>query len=112
MSKAFIITMSRGEKLKIDDDEMPKIVEAMQKGTPCRIRQGLFNPSFYISVAEDTGRMKDFRREVQQVKQHNDHDRNYNDGKHQKSKPEFKKLTDIFEGVKLQIEGGDTKKLN
>lgn len=101
---AYKIIMSRGNAIQIDADEMAKVVNAMQNGKPCKVRQGLFNPSFYVEIVEDTERLKEYREEVRRIEQSNHQDRTYGDGKHQREIPEFKPLKNIFAGVSLQLE--------
>ncbi|KKK91935.1 hypothetical protein LCGC14_2707970, partial [marine sediment metagenome] len=50
--------MSRGDDLRIDSDELPKVLEAISSGTPAMVRSGIFNPSFYVSIIRDAERMK------------------------------------------------------
>jgi len=56
--RAFKIIMSRGNPLQIDEDELPKLKQAIQTGQPAVFRQGIINPSFYVSVIEDNERLK------------------------------------------------------
>ena len=97
--------MSSGDSIQIDQDEIPKVLVAIQKKQPCLVRQGLFNPSFYVSIREDRQRLSEFRELVKDAKQHNHLDHEYHDGKNQKPLPEMKPLADIFEGVQLKISG-------
>lgn len=53
------IIMSRGPDIKIDHDEIPKILAAISTGGVVRCKQGTFNPSFYVSIVEDTERDKE-----------------------------------------------------
>lgn len=107
--KGYVITLSRGEKIQLDSDEMAKVINAIQTGSACKLRQGLFNPSFYISIAEDSERMKSFRDEVRSVKRNNHQDKEYGDGKFQRKIPEFKPLKDIFADVPMKLESGAKK---
>lgn len=107
---AYLVIQSRGNPLKIDADELPRITNAMSGGKSVRVRQGIFNPSFYVQITEDYERIRDFNANWNSIAEHNKRDRDYNDGKHQRPLPEFKPLPDIFEGVPLQLDNG-TKKL-
>lgn len=60
MRSAFIINLSRGEKIQIDEDELPKLVSGIKNGQVVIFRQGIVNPSFIISIIRDTNRMKMF----------------------------------------------------
>lgn len=107
---AYKIIMSRGNPIQIDADEMAKVISAMQNAQPCKVKQGIFNPSFYVEIVEDEERMKAWRDEISKARQHNKFDRNYNEGKNQKTKPELKPLKNIFEGVPLKLESSPEKK--
>lgn len=57
---AYKVVMSRGDDVQIDQDEIDNVVLAIQKGTPVRVRRGIFNPSFYVSIVKDEKRVVDF----------------------------------------------------
>ncbi len=59
-NKAYQIVMSRGDSIKIDSDEIPKVIQAITSKSPAIVRSGIFNPSFYVSIIEDTDRMEKF----------------------------------------------------
>lgn len=104
--RAYKIIMSRGEPLLIDAEEMPKVIEAMQGGKPCKVKQGIFNPSFYVEIIEDTERVERHIAEVRRIEESNRQDREYHGGKAQRDIPTLKPLKNIFEGVPLKL--GDT----
>ena len=105
--KAYTILMSVGDPIQLDQDELPKVLTAIQKKQPCLVRQGLFNPSFYVTIREDDKRLSEFRRELFDVQKHNKQDSSYYGGKNQKPTPELKPLKDIFSGVQLKLASGD-----
>tara|TARA_R100001086_G_scaffold247916_2_gene183506 strand:- start:146 stop:481 length:336 start_codon:yes stop_codon:yes gene_type:complete len=109
MNKAYLIVMSRGKNIPIDGEEVALIIDAIQQGTPCKIKSGIFNPSFYVSIIEDDERMKEWRDEVRRVEQHNYQDKNYGDGKMQKEIPKLKPLKDVFAEVPLALDDGVPK---
>lgn len=63
-NKAYIITMSGGEAIKIDSDEIQNVLQGIKNKQPVMVRQGIFNPSFYVSIAEDKKRTMDFLEET------------------------------------------------
>ena len=105
--KAYTILMSVGDPIQLDHDELPKVLTAIQKKQPCLVRQGLFNPSFYVTIREDGKRLSEFRDKVSDIEKQNDFDREYCDGKEQKPLPKMKPLADIFDGVQLKLASGD-----
>lgn len=48
--------LSSGPGIPFDPDELNKVLEAIQTGSATRLRQGFFNPSFFVSIVEDTDR--------------------------------------------------------
>ena len=85
--QAFRVELSRGEPIPIDADELPVVIEAIQRGEPAIVRQGIFNPSFYVSVVRDEKRLEDFWEQTK-----------YSPERRQKG---LEKLKNIFEGIGL-----------
>jgi len=104
--KAYKIIMSRGDSLQADEDELQKIIEAIQKGMPCALRQGLFNPSFYVSIIQDEERLKEYQLDLKA----NDSWNRIHDAK-QYPDPEFKPLKDIFKDTVLRLQSNQPKEL-
>lgn len=63
------VVMSRGDDVQIDTDELDNVILAIQKGTPVRVRRGIFNPSFYVSIVKDEKRVIDFLEETKYDKE-------------------------------------------
>lgn len=61
---AFLITMSTGDPLPIDRDELEKILRAISTKQACVLRSGIFNPSFYVSVVKDRARTEAFHQDI------------------------------------------------
>ena len=101
--KAYKILMSVGDPIQLDQDELPGVLTAIQKKQPCLVRQGLFNPSFYVTIREDTKRISEFRERVADIKKQNHFNKYYEDGKNQKPLPKMNILNDIFYGVQLKL---------
>ena len=68
---AYKIVMSKGPEIPIDEDELEKILTAIRTGNPVVVRQGMFNPSFWVSMSEDKERVQTTQREREQIEQHN-----------------------------------------
>jgi hypothetical protein len=89
-NKPLKIIMSRGDDIPVDSDELPNILEGIRNRSPVKIRNGIFNPSFYISIVEDKKRVDEWREDIK-----------YGD------RPELKEngpklLKDIFEGLETK----------
>ena len=94
MNKAYIITMSSGEPLRIDSDEIQNVITGIKNRQPVMVRQGIFNPAFYVSISIDKKRTSEFLEDTK-----------YNDEKSIEARAAgVPKLKDIFEGVKQLAE--------
>ena len=60
MQPPLVVTLSGGVKLQVDADELPKLLEGIQSGGVVKVRQGVFNPSYFISITEDSKRVEQF----------------------------------------------------
>lgn len=98
--KAYKVDMSRGAPMKCDADELPNVILAIKTGAPCKIRSGVFNPSYYVSITEDTERIAEVQRENGTIRQHNEHVERTGGKEYQKYKG-MQPLKDIFEGITL-----------
>ena len=97
--KAYIVKMN-GLNVQIDQDEVGAVFEGILKGQPIKVRRGLINPSYYIGIVEDQERIKNYLEEVNQIISNNKNYDVYKIGWKQPI-PEFQKLSDIFDGIKL-----------
>lgn len=109
--RAYLVRMSiKNGDIQVDEDEIIKVINSLKSGQPALVRRGLFNPSFFVTIVEDVDRLKSYYEELNRIKAQNDQNKNYNlNGGEQRKLPEFTKLSDIFDGVKLK---DDIKKLN
>lgn len=57
-TKAYIVELSTGGKIQIDEDEVAKVVQGMQSGSVIVVRQGIINPSFVGGITPDKDRIK------------------------------------------------------
>lgn len=48
--------MMGGTEIKLDAEEIPKVLKAISSGNPCICKQGIFNPSSYSCIVRDTDR--------------------------------------------------------
>ncbi len=63
MIQKYIITLSNKSTIPVDEDEVPLVIEAIKKGQPGKVRQGIFNPSFFVSLTLDNQRIKQYLEE-------------------------------------------------
>lgn len=56
MTHAFKIVMMSKEEIKINPDEIPKVLTAITSGNPCILNQGIFNPSVFSHLVKDVDR--------------------------------------------------------
>lgn len=99
--RAYKVNLSKGNGMPCDADELPNIVLAIKTGAPCKIRSGIFNPSYYVSITEDQERIDEIRHTNSQIYEDNERVRKYG-GTMQK----FKSLTpikDIFKDINLAV---------
>ena len=48
--------MSRGDDLKLDPDEIDIVMQGAAQGKLIRVKQGLINPSYLVTIIEDKER--------------------------------------------------------
>lgn len=48
--------MSRGDDIQLDPEEVKLVTSAAEQGQLVRVKRGLINPSFLISIIEDKSR--------------------------------------------------------
>lgn len=61
MKKTKFIIKTSKSCIPCDQDELPKVFQAITSGTPVILKQGWFNPSFFDSVVEDDAWMAKFQ---------------------------------------------------
>ncbi len=88
----YLIELSNKTKIQIDPDELESVLQGIKSGNPVRVRQGIFNPSFFVSIVEDTKRIKAL------IEHNNRNDFNIKQGYEKPAK--LKPLKDIFKEIK------------
>lgn len=112
-SKCYEVVLSTKDRIKCDADELWRVLEGIKTGMPVKLRQGLFNPSFYVSIVLDESRNSNFREKVFGVLKSNHQALEYHNGQGLQRLPEFKSLEDIFAGTNLKaLSANEPKKLN
>ncbi len=53
----YLIELSNKQSIPIDTDELPKVLQGIKSGNPVIVRQGIFNPSFFIDIVIDKKRI-------------------------------------------------------
>lgn len=117
-TKAFKVVMSKGDPIKIDEEEIDGVLEGLNKGSVIIVKRGIINPSYLVSIEQDKDRMEAFNRDCQATFREEDGetqgDKAYKRG--------IKPLDSIFGQTKIgkaieaksqqRLMGGDTKMLN
>ena len=63
-TKAYLVQVSRGEPVKIDEEELPKVIAALESGRVAILKQGIINPSYVTSVVADKDRIETYMHDV------------------------------------------------
>lgn len=111
---AYIVNLSGGsDPIQVDEDELQAVIQAIKTGQPAIVRQGLFNPSYYVSIVQDKKRVSQIREDIGRIMDHNKRDMEYDGGKNQRPYPTLTPLKSIFENTKIgqQIEERRLKEL-
>lgn len=58
--QAYLVYLSNGTKIQIDEDEVPKLVQGINSGSVVIVRQGIINPSYFVAVEKDRERVRAF----------------------------------------------------
>jgi len=99
--QAYKVNLSKGDAMPCDTDELPQIVLAVKTGSPCKIRSGIFNPSYYVSITEDKDRIEEVEIQNSRIRKCNEQESRYGKAKNYENYKELKPIKDIFEGVNL-----------
>ncbi len=54
---AYLVELSNKTKIQIDPNELPRVLEGIKSGNPVIVRQGIFNPSFFVDIVQDEKRI-------------------------------------------------------
>lgn len=98
--QAYIVHLSSKCSLKVDADELTKIIEGLKSGQLVILRQGIFNPSFFICMEADRDRLDSYYSDLEEIKKSNDQYDRLGIG-WKRDEKEFQPLQDIFSDVKL-----------
>lgn len=74
-TKAYLVNLSKGEPVQIDEEELAKVVQALQAGSIAILKQGIINPSYVISITPDTQRIREW---LEDVNKYNDEEKRKN----------------------------------
>lgn len=55
-NKPYIVHLSNKVEIKIDSDELEKVMQGISTGSPVLLKHGLVNPSFVIAITADKER--------------------------------------------------------
>lgn len=60
MKKGYIIQLSNKAEVQIDADELNVVIQGIKNGGMIRVKQGLVNPSFIVTIVVDQKRINNF----------------------------------------------------
>lgn len=60
LTKAYIVRLSGNIEIKIDQDELMKVVSGIHGKQSIVVRNGMINPSFYIGIVADEKRIENW----------------------------------------------------
>ena len=95
--KVFKIVMMSKHEIKIEQEELPKVLKAIRNNQPAILKQGIFNPNSYSHIIEDKQRERE--KEVD------------NEG-HYTGKLQYTPLPNIFEGIDFLLKEISKKEIN
>ena len=99
--KAYIVRMSvKNMDIRIDEDEIAKVLKGIQAGAIIKVRQGIINPSFFAGITEDVERVNAYEQELRDILTNNEQCRQLNVGS-TKSARKFETLKDVFADTPL-----------
>lgn len=47
------IILSTGDPIKVNKEELESVLAGINSGNPVKVNQGIFNPSFFVSIQEE-----------------------------------------------------------
>lgn len=62
-TKAFKVVMSKGDPIKIDEEEVDAVVEGMNTGRVIIVKRGVINPSYLVTIIQDGERVSEWNKE-------------------------------------------------
>lgn len=93
IKKAYVVHLSNKQSIKIDEDELQNVIDAIRTKSIVKVRQAIFNPAFFVSITVDEERISEII---------DDNIRNAHQiGTGERQQRQLEKLGDIFETVKL-----------
>lgn len=60
--RGYLLNTSKGNPIKIDEEEIPLVMQAVQQGSPLVLKQGvLLNPNMGVTITPDENRMEEYK---------------------------------------------------
>ncbi len=89
MTYNYLVKLTSGESIPIDADEVEKVLTAIQKMSIVRVKRGIFNAKYFVSMVEDYNRVKGLNHGVQ--------------ARDRRAFSNLKSLPDIFAGMESKL---------
>lgn len=59
INRPYIVQLSNKTEVKIDSEELDRVVDGISTSSPIRLKQGIVNPSFIIAIVPDVERWRE-----------------------------------------------------
>lgn len=92
IKKGYLLHFSNGSDIKIDEDEIQKVFSGIATGNIVVVKQGAFNPSYFVNLTIDDDRMARLYDEVKRNQ--------YWIEKGERKYPQLTPLENILENIK------------
>lgn len=102
LTKAYTVRMSNDSYIRLDEDEIEKVLEGANKGSLVIVRNGVINPSFIVGIMQDRDRMREWMDECAH---------GFGQGDEAKARG-IRPLANIFEGTAIGIKMAESKLLD
>jgi len=94
IKNCYLVELSTKRTIQIDEEELQIVIKAIQSGQQALLKQGMFNPSFYVCIVKDEKR-------IFEIIEDNNRNR-FNIGQGTAKPRQLKPLEDIFAGSTRQ----------
>lgn len=101
LTKAYVARLTNEGYVRIDHDEIDKVIAGMESGNPIIVRQGVINPSYIVGIMEDRDRVREWNEEC---------NKGFGDGEKARELG-MRPLKNLFEGTAIAIKMQSTNKV-
>lgn len=102
-SMRYEVVLSTKERIECEPDELQRVIAGIKAGSMIKLKQGLVNPSFIVTIVRNETHANQIHREIYEVLKNNRQALEYTP--HNPSTfrdlPTFRPIKDIFENIQL-----------